>query len=541
MMASVEGHHRQHQQHQRRSAWDEDEDNNTVGERDEDEKFSSSSSSLPSSSSSSSVGSAGASPVRQSSGSAVHERRVENEGEDLSEDQVFSQVFRSRDPKELMFLALLEREFLKLLEKPLDERLKTNLKFPPMNGWYRLLLHKTAGRFRMKSVSDGEGSERSATVSCSDRSKAPGLLFSDMYPTGSMKFANFLRVPDPNFKQSLNDDEEAEEEDSFFSDPRVPKKKKKKRRDPKAGHQLYVPAHRRAQALAEAGGVTRTNETIATIDKKTPESPPKPAAKKKETQKYYVPAHRRRQATDDNNKSEETESEIETTTTEKMSPSTNDGTPKNDNTNEAADAAPASSTPPTSPTKSPTAEPQTIDKNGKEADKGGEEEREEEKEKKEDPVEESNLLFNYAAFFAQPFPLNSELASGSQGGDAPGVGQNVLEIYGFHPSTMTEDLEALLGLFGTQFRIKWVDDTHALAIFSTAALAERALRTLNNDPEFKLRPLSEASEATKRCCDLSPVDLTPPAPRPATCTKVATRMILNALNVRSPNKGRGKK
>jgi len=73
-------------------------------------------------------------------------------------------------------------------------------------------------------------------------------------------------------------------------------------------------------------------------------------------------------------------------------------------------------------------------------------------EKKEVEEEESNLLFNYTAFFAHSFPQYSETPSsgGGQGGDSPGVGQNILEIYGFHPSTMTEDLEALLGLFGTQ-------------------------------------------------------------------------------------------
>jgi len=155
-----------------RSAWDEDGNEDT------------------SAASAASAGSNVTSPVRQSSSNAVHERRIVDEGEDLSEDEVFSQVFRSRDPKELMFLALLEREFLKLLEKPIEDRyvdieqnyvivsvvphpvlihrrLKTQLKFPPMNGWYRLLIHKTAARFRMKSVSDGDGPERSATVSVS--------------------------------------------------------------------------------------------------------------------------------------------------------------------------------------------------------------------------------------------------------------------------------------------------------------------------------------------------------------------------------------
>jgi len=54
-------------------------------------------------------------------------------------------------------------------------------------------------------------------------------------------------------------EEEEEEEDSFFSDPRVQKKKKKKRKEPKTGHQLYIPAHRRAQGPGDALGISRNS------------------------------------------------------------------------------------------------------------------------------------------------------------------------------------------------------------------------------------------------------------------------------------------
>lgn len=46
---------------------------------------------------------------------------------------------------------------------------------------------------------------------------------------------------------------------------------------------------------------------------------------------------------------------------------------------------------------------------------------------------------------------------------------HVIEIYDFPPSFKTCDLKAIFNKFqNTEFPIKWVDDTHALGIFSTA-------------------------------------------------------------------------
>lgn len=51
--------------------------------------------------------------------------------------------------------------------------------------------------------------------------------------------------------------------------------------------------------------------------------------------------------------------------------------------------------------------------------------------------------------------------------------RHVLEIHDFDPSVKTEDLELLLEKYKDRgFRIKWVDDTTALAIFHNAELGK---------------------------------------------------------------------
>ena len=46
---------------------------------------------------------------------------------------------------------------------------------------------------------------------------------------------------------------------------------------------------------------------------------------------------------------------------------------------------------------------------------------------------------------------------------------HVLEIYGFPKATKTDDLRAALtDLNCRHFDVKWVDDNHALAVFSSA-------------------------------------------------------------------------
>ncbi|GBG85608.1 hypothetical protein CBR_g40336 [Chara braunii] len=107
---------------------------------------------------------------------------------------------------------------------------------------------------------------------------------------------------------------------------------------------------------------------------------------------------------------------------------------------------------------------------------------------------------------------------------------HVLEIYGFSPSMKTTDLEGWLDSYRADgVFVKWVDDTHALAVFSSPAVARRAFATIC-DSRFKLRPYAEACPASKL---ISHRDLSPAVPRPATTVRVARRLIASALNDRN--------
>ncbi|KAK4321599.1 hypothetical protein Pmani_007624 [Petrolisthes manimaculis] len=75
---------------------------------------------------------------------------------------------------------------------------------------------------------------------------------------------------------------------------------------------------------------------------------------------------------------------------------------------------------------------------------------------------------------------------------------HVIELYDFPSSFTTQDLLVMLsggGFQSTEFKVKWVDDTHALAIFSTARVASRALNTKH--PFIKTRSLATAITASR--------------------------------------------
>ncbi|XP_023224893.1 uncharacterized protein LOC111625875 [Centruroides sculpturatus] len=80
------------------------------------------------------------------------------------------------------------------------------------------------------------------------------------------------------------------------------------------------------------------------------------------------------------------------------------------------------------------------------------------------------------------------------------------------------------------FNIKWVDDTHALGVFSSPIAAMDAL-TLKH-PLLKVRPLSqgirESKFKAKRCAEF----LQPYRPRPETSATLARRLVSGALGVR---------
>lgn len=78
--------------------------------------------------------------------------------------------------------------------------------------------------------------------------------------------------------------------------------------------------------------------------------------------------------------------------------------------------------------------------------------------------------------------------------------------------------------------MKWVDDTHALGVFSSASLAYKALRM--ESLIFKVRPISEATSQSKTVAKKCGVVLRPVGDRPKTSASTARRMVANALGVR---------
>ncbi|KAG0429509.1 hypothetical protein HPB47_023575 [Ixodes persulcatus] len=107
---------------------------------------------------------------------------------------------------------------------------------------------------------------------------------------------------------------------------------------------------------------------------------------------------------------------------------------------------------------------------------------------------------------------------------------HILEIYNFPPEFETKDVVSGLSCSRDQFNIKWVDDTHVLAVFSTPFAATEALSL--QTPLMKMRHISEASKQSKlkvkRCAEF----LQPFKPRPQTSASVARRLVSGALGLR---------
>ncbi|XP_055542153.1 coiled-coil domain-containing protein R3HCC1L isoform X2 [Wyeomyia smithii] len=108
---------------------------------------------------------------------------------------------------------------------------------------------------------------------------------------------------------------------------------------------------------------------------------------------------------------------------------------------------------------------------------------------------------------------------------------HVLEVSNFPVEFKTQDLMMLFSQYKESgFDIKWVDDTHALAVFSSSKIAAEVLA--NGHTFVKLKPLAEAtveSRSKARKCSSS---LQPYRARPETCAALARRLVTTALGVR---------
>ncbi|CAL1601848.1 unnamed protein product [Knipowitschia caucasica] len=109
---------------------------------------------------------------------------------------------------------------------------------------------------------------------------------------------------------------------------------------------------------------------------------------------------------------------------------------------------------------------------------------------------------------------------------------HIIEIYDFPTEFKTEDL---LKLFHTNQQrgldIKWIDEKHALGLFSSSLAAREALRS--NHPLMKVRPLSKSSSATKAKARSSSDYLLPAKERPQTSAALARKLVIGALGVKS--------
>ncbi|XP_061449349.1 R3H and coiled-coil domain-containing protein 1 [Rhineura floridana] len=107
---------------------------------------------------------------------------------------------------------------------------------------------------------------------------------------------------------------------------------------------------------------------------------------------------------------------------------------------------------------------------------------------------------------------------------------HVLEIYDFSPLLKTEHLlEAFAEFQESGFKLQWVDDTHALGIFSSLAAASQALE--QSYSSLKIRPLIHGTRQSKIKALQRPKLLQLAKERPQTDMAVARRLVTRALGL----------
>lgn len=108
---------------------------------------------------------------------------------------------------------------------------------------------------------------------------------------------------------------------------------------------------------------------------------------------------------------------------------------------------------------------------------------------------------------------------------------HVLEVSNFPVEFKTPDILMVFAPYKESgFDIKWVDDTHALAVFSSKKIAAEILAS--GHPFMKLKPLKEATEESRTKAKRCSSSLQPYKKRPETCVALARRLVTGALGVR---------
>lgn len=112
---------------------------------------------------------------------------------------------------------------------------------------------------------------------------------------------------------------------------------------------------------------------------------------------------------------------------------------------------------------------------------------------------------------------------------------HVIEIYDFPAMFKTDDLlDAFADYSDGGLKIKWVDNTRALGVFSSPSAATQALSIKH--PVLKTRSLQEGSQKAKWRAARHAEFIQPVKERPRTDTVVARRMVARALGLRGRNK-----
>lgn len=126
---------------------------------------------------------------------------------------------------------------------------------------------------------------------------------------------------------------------------------------------------------------------------------------------------------------------------------------------------------------------------------------------------------DYSAFLTKQSILNDE--------EFP----HVLEVSNFPVEFKNQDLLMVFSQYKESgFEIKWVDDTHALAVFSSSQVAAEVLAM--GHPFVVLKPLAEATMESRLKAKKCSASLQPYKPRPETCAALARRLVTGALGVR---------
>ncbi|KAM6927942.1 R3H and coiled-coil domain-containing protein 1 [Xenentodon cancila] len=109
--------------------------------------------------------------------------------------------------------------------------------------------------------------------------------------------------------------------------------------------------------------------------------------------------------------------------------------------------------------------------------------------------------------------------------------RHVIEIYGFSAFFTTDDLlDAFAEYSDGGMKIKWVDNTHALGVFSSEVAAVHALSI--HHPLLKARALSEGSKKAQGKAIRQAEFIQPVKERPRTDCAVAKRLVTRALGIR---------